>query len=67
MDFEKATSFINKKKEEYEKKLLYKDRYFYNDTELKYFDIKGFNFKQNIDLARHLCLKPKDLEELRIS
>lgn len=65
-DFEKATSFIKNIKEDYEKKPLYKSRYFYNDTELKYFDIKWFNFKNNVDLSRHLWVKTRELEELRI-
>lgn len=51
--------------ESQEKQKLFNDRYFYDDTQSKYFDFKSFLFKNPADLARHLFLKPKDLEELR--
>jgi hypothetical protein len=40
MDFEKANSFIEKIKEKYEKKAIYKERYFYDNKQMKYFDIE---------------------------
>lgn len=46
---------------------LYKDRFFYNNTKMEYFDTKDFNFASWYTLARHLFLKPKELEELRSS
>lgn len=67
MDFEKANSFIESVKEKYEKKAIYKERYFYDNKQMKYFDIVWFNFKNNVDLARHLMIKPKELEELRVA
>lgn len=63
LNFELASQYV---KERTEKKPLYLDRYFYNDTEIKYFDVKWFNFKNNIDLARHLWIAKKDLEDLRV-
>lgn len=50
-----------------DKPKLYLDRFFYNNEKLKYFDVKGFEYKHYWDLARHLWLKPKELEELRVS
>lgn len=44
---------------------LFQDRFFYNNERLKYFDVKWFEYKQYWDLARHVWLKPKELEEMR--
>ena len=44
---------------------LFKDRYFYDDTKMEYFDIKDFSFTSSYTLSRHLFIKPKDLELLR--
>jgi len=59
MDLEKA-------KKESEKVELYNNRFFYNNTKMEYFDVKDFNFKWSYTLARHLFIKPKELEDLRL-
>jgi len=50
-----------------EKQELYKNRYFYNDTKMEYFDIKDFSFKTWFSLSRHLFIKQKELEDLRLA
>jgi hypothetical protein len=51
--------------EEQKKEVLYADRFFYNNTKLEYFDVRDFAFKTPNNIARHLYIKVKDLEELR--
>jgi len=66
-DFEKLikkSDFIENIKKEKDQP-LYNNRFFYNDTKMEYFDIKGFIFQTSHNLSRHLYLKPKDLEDLR--
>ena len=55
-----------KKEVEQSKPKLYKDRFFYDNTKLEYFDIKDFSLISGFTLARHLFLKPKELEESRM-
>lgn len=64
LDEEQAEKEIKEIKET--KAELYRDRFFYNDTKMEYFDVKDFNFKWSYTLARHLFIKPKELEELRV-
>ena len=44
---------------------LYKKRFFYDNTKLEYFDIKDFSFQKANNLARHLFVKPWELEDFR--
>lgn len=46
---------------------LFKDRVFYNNKEMAYFDTVSFKFKQPNEVARHYDFKPADLEEVRIA
>lgn len=47
--------------------ILYKDRFFADDTKITYFDTKSFCYITPANLARYLWLKPKELEELRFA
>jgi len=69
LDLETAKKELKelKNKNKKEEVKLYKNRIMYNDTKMEYFDIKDFNFKWAYTLARHLFIKPKELEELRQS
>jgi hypothetical protein len=57
---------IEEKKSEEIKQNVFDDRIFYDNTQMKYFDIESFLFKQPADLARHYNVKPKDFEDMRI-
>jgi len=65
-ELEKSNNELSEVKEEKVEDKLYKDRFFYNNTKMDYFDVKDFSVKWSFTLARHLFIKPKELEELRL-
>jgi len=67
LDLETAKKELEKPTKKEETPVLYKDRFFYNNTKMEYFDVKDFNFKWSYTLARHLFVKPKELEDIRMS
>ena len=64
-DFEKLIeNAIQLEKKDIQK--LYKNRFFYDDTNNNFFDLKKFSFLWNKTLADILFLKPKEIQDLRM-
>lgn len=67
----KNSKFIEKEKEEIIEEVkekeskLYKDRFFYHNWMLRYFDIQELKFHRPCELASHFFLKTKELEDMR--